>query len=145
MLISQLSPEERGRMTMKFLVAYSGSSESKAALSLAIENALLFKAKVFVITSMEGGQSEKPEDIARVNQALKQVRRQIDDSGLEHEVQETARGFTPGQDIVRFAKENDIDQVYVGIEKRSRTRKLLLGSTAQYIILKATCPVITTK
>jgi nucleotide-binding universal stress UspA family protein len=132
-------------MTMKFLVAYSGSPESRAALRLAIENALLFKAKVFVITSMEGGQSEKPEDIARVNQALRKVRRQLDDSGLEHEVQETARGFTPGQDIVRFAKENDIDQIYVGIEKRSRTRKLLLGSTAQYIILKATCPVITTK
>jgi len=132
-------------MTMKFLVAYSGSSEARAALSLAIKHASLFKAKVFVITSMEGGQSEKPEDIARVNQALKQVKKQLEDSGLEHEVQETARGFTPGQDIVRFAKENDINQIYVGIEKRSRTRKLLLGSTAQYIILKATCPVTTTK
>lgn len=132
-------------MTMKFLVAYSGSSEAKAALRLAIEHASLFKAKVFVITSMEGGQSEKPEDIARVNQELKQVRQQIEDAGLDHEVHETARGLTPGEDIVRFAKENSIDQIYVGIEKKSRTRKLLLGSTAQYIILKATCPVTTIK
>jgi len=130
---------------MKFLVAYSGSVEAKAALRLAVEHASLFKAKVFVITSMEGGHSEKPADIARVNQALKEVRQQLDDAGLDHEVHETARGLTPGEDIVRFAKENAIGHIYVGIEKRSRTRKLLLGSTAQYIILKATCPVITIK
>jgi nucleotide-binding universal stress UspA family protein len=132
-------------MTMKFLVAYSGSAESRAALKLAIDHASLFSAKVFVITSMEGGHSEKPEDIARVNRELKQVRQQLTDAGLEHEVHETARGLTPGEDIVRFAKENGIGQIFVGIEKRSRTRKLLLGSTAQYIILKATCPVITIK
>ena len=130
---------------MKFLVAYSGSAEAKAALSLAVEHASLFKAKVYVIPSREGGHSKNPADIARVNQELKPVRQQLDDAGLEHEVHETARGLTPGEDIVRFAKENKIDQIYVGIEKRSRARKLLLGSTAQYIILKASCPVTTIK
>ena len=130
---------------MKFLVAYSGSKESKAALDLAIEHASLFKAKVFVITSMEGGRSEKPEDIARVNQELREVRRLLESAGLEHEVQETARGLSPGEDIVIFAKDNQIGQIFVGIEKRSKTRKILLGSTAQYIILKASCPVTTVK
>lgn len=130
---------------MKFLVAYSGSNEAKAALDLAIEHAALFKAKVFVITSMEGGRSEKPEDIARVNQALKEVRRKLEDAGVEHEVQEMARGLSPGEDIVSFAKDYGIGQIFVGIEKKSRTRKLLLGSTAQYIILKAACPVTTVK
>ncbi len=130
---------------MKFLVAYSGSNEARAALDLAVEHAALFKAKVFVITSMEGGRSEKPEDIARVNQELKQVRQKLEDAGVAHEVHEMARGLSPGEDIVIFAKENQIDQIFVGIEKKSRTRKLLLGSTAQYIILKADCPVTTIK
>jgi len=130
---------------MKFLVAYNGSTESKAALDLAIKHASIFEAKVFVITSMEGGHSEKPEDITRVNQELKRVRQQLESAGAEHEVQEMARGLSPGEDIVIFAQENSIDQIFVGIEKKSRTRKLLLGSTAQYIILKATCPVTTIK
>ncbi len=130
---------------MKFLVAYSGSPEAQAALRLAAEHASLFTAKVFVITSMEGGRSEKPEEIARVNQELRKVRQQLEDAGVEHEVHEMARGLSPGEDIVSFAKDNAIDQIFVGIEKRSRTRKLLLGSTAQYIILKATCPVTTIK
>jgi nucleotide-binding universal stress UspA family protein len=51
----------------------------------------------------------------------------------------------PGEDIVKFAENNDIDHLFVGIEKISKTRKMLLGSTAQYIILKAPCPVTTTK
>ena len=130
---------------MNFLVAYNGSTESKAALELATAHATLFKAKVFVITSMEGGHSEKPEDIARVTQELKQVQQKLEVSGTDHEVHEMARGLSPGEDIVIFAQENSIDQIFVGIEKKSRTRKLLLGSTAQYIILKATCPVTTIK
>jgi nucleotide-binding universal stress UspA family protein len=31
------------------------------------------------------------------------------------------------------------------VEKRSKAQKILLGSTAQYIILKAPCPVLTVK
>ena len=130
---------------MNFLVAYNGSTESRAALDLAITQASTFGAKVFVITSMEGGHSEKPEDIARVNKELKQVRKKLQGAGIEHDVQEMARGLSPGEDIVIFARENSVDQIFVGIEKKSRTRKLLLGSTAQYIILKATCPVTTIK
>ena len=130
---------------MKFLVAYNGSPESQAALGLAIEQASTFDAKILVITSMEGGHSEKPEDIARVNQELKKVRKQLEDANVDHEVNEMARGLSPGEDVVIFARENSIDHIFVGIEKKSRTRKLLLGSTAQYIILKATCPVTTIK
>lgn len=130
---------------MKFLVAYNGSAASRAALDLALKNASIFEAKLVVMTSMEGGHSEKPEDIARVNQELKLVREKLSATGTEHEVLETARGLSPGEDIVSFAGENNIDQIFVGVEKKSRTRKLLLGSTAQYIILKAACPVTTIK
>jgi nucleotide-binding universal stress UspA family protein len=136
---------EGDKTMLKYLVAYNGSSESKAALKMATAHAPIFKAKVFVITSMEGGHSEKPEDIAHVNKELKWVRQQLDDAGVAHEVHEMVRGLSPGEDIVIFARDNDIDQIFVGIEKKSRTRKLLLGSTAQYIILKATCPVTTIK
>lgn len=130
---------------MKFLVAYNGTTESRAALDLAVKHASIFSAKVFVVTSMEGGRAEKPEDIARVNQELKQVRQKLQEAGVAHEVQEMARGLSPGEDIVMFAEENQIDQIFVGIEKKSKTRKLLLGSTAQYIILRSPCPVMTVK
>jgi nucleotide-binding universal stress UspA family protein len=94
---------------------------------------------------MEGGHGETPKDIARVNRELDRVRRRLEDTGLEHDVHEVVRGLPPGEDIVTYARETGIDQIFVGIEKKSRTGKLLMGSTAQYIILKASCPVTTVK
>ncbi len=130
---------------MNFLVAYNGTDVAKRALDLAIKNASAFSAKIFVITSMEGGASEKPEDIFRVKEELKFASDLIEKAGLAYEVHEMARGLSPGEDMVRFANENKIDQIFVGIEKLSKTRKLLLGSTAQYVILKGSCPVTTIK
>ena len=130
---------------MKFLVGFTGSEESKAAMDLAKEYAKIFNAKVVVITSMEGGAGESPEDIGKAEANLKFATSFLEDSGVEFETQQLARGYSPGEDLVKFAEDNDIDQMFVGIEKKSKTRKMLLGSTAQYVILKAPCPVVTTK
>ena len=130
---------------MKFLVGYNGSVEANAALSLAREFAKIFIAKVFVMTSMEGGAGEKVEDITRAEQNLREAKEFLNEQGVECETHQIARGFTPGEDLVKFAEENQIDQIFVGIEKKSKTSKLLLGSTAQFVIIKAPCPVITAK
>jgi nucleotide-binding universal stress UspA family protein len=130
---------------MKFLVGYNGSVEAKAALSLARDFAKTFNAKVLVMTSMEGGSGEKVEDINQAEKNLREAKEFLDEQGIECETHQMARGFAPGEDLVKFAEENQIDQIYVGIEKKSRTGKLLLGSTAQHVILKAPCPVITAK
>lgn len=130
---------------MKFLVAYNGSEEAKSALSAAKDFARVFNAKIYVMTSLEGGASEKPEDISAAERHLQDAEIYLKDAGVECEVQQMARGLSPGEDIVRFAEENDIDQLFVGIEKKSKTSKILLGSTAQYVILKAPCPVVSVK
>ena len=130
---------------MKFLVGYNGSAEAKAALLLAGDFAKTFNARVFVLASMEGGAGEKIEDINQAEENLREAEEFLEEQGVECETHQLARGFTPGEDLVKFAEENQIDQIYVGIEKKSKTSKLLLGSTAQYVILKAPCPVITVK
>lgn len=130
---------------MKFLVPYNGTKESSAALELAKAHAKIFDAELVVISSSEGGKSEKPEDIAKIKLDLEHIRKEITKDGIECEVEQLARGLTPGEDIVLFAEENDIEQIYVGIHKKSRTSKLILGSTAQFIILKAKCPVTSVK
>ncbi len=130
---------------MKFLVAYNGTEESGAALELAKTHAKIFEAKLVVLSSSEGGKGEKLEDINKIKRDLASIREDISKDGIECEVEQLARGLTPGEDIVLYAEENDIDQIYVGIRKKSRTSKLILGSTAQFIILKAKCPVTSVK
>jgi nucleotide-binding universal stress UspA family protein len=112
---------------------------------LAIEEARMHEAKLFAIYSQEGGTAEKPDEMAKIQEALQGARELLADADIAYEVSDSVRGLSPGEDLVRFAVDNQVDRIFVGVEKKSRTRKLILGSTAQYIILKAECPVVTVK
>ena len=130
---------------MNILVGYNASYVSKSALELARKHAKVFGAKVYVMSSSEGGPREKLTEVSLARKELESAKEFIEKEGLECEVVQMARGLSPGEDLVRFTKEKSIDHLYVGIEKKSKTQKLLLGSTAQYVILKANCPVTTVK
>ena len=130
---------------MQILVGYNGSAESKAAVKLAGELAKPLDGRVLVMTSMEGGVRERPEDIAKAQTHLSEARQVMLSQGVPCEVFQSARGLSPGEDLVDYAGQNAVDLIVVGIEKRSKTQKILLGSTAQFIILKAPCPVLTVK
>jgi nucleotide-binding universal stress UspA family protein len=130
---------------MKILVGYNGSEVAKAALSEAKSYAKTFDALVHVVTSLEGGSGEKIEEISAAAENLKFAQEFLERDGIRCETEQLVRGLTPGEDLVQFAKENEIDHLFVGIEKKSKTRKMLLGSTAQYVILKAPCPVTSVK
>ena len=130
---------------MRILVGYNGSEVAKAALSEAKSYAKTFDALVHVVTSLEGGSGEKIEEISAATENLKFAQEFLKKDGIRCETEQLVRGLTPGEDLVQFAKENEIDHLFVGIEKKSKTRKMLLGSTAQYVILKAPCPVTSVK
>jgi len=130
---------------MKILVGYSGSDVARTAVAFAADLARKVGGQVYIVASMEGGTGEKIEEIRRVKEDLEKARQLVEQDGVACETEQLARGLTPGEDLVRFAEENGVDHIVVGIEKKSRTRKLLLGSTAQYVILKASCPVTSVK
>lgn len=130
---------------MKVLVGYNGSTEAVAAVELAAEYTKKFGGEVTLMTSAEGGGRESADDINEAQSRLNDAQADMEENQIPCKVVQTARGISPGEDIVQFAKENQVDLVVVGIEKKSRTRKLLLGSTAQYVILRSPCPVLTVK
>jgi len=130
---------------MKILVGYNGGEVGRRSLSLARDFAKAHNAFVYIVTSMEGGASEKQSDIIAAEQGLDFAGKLMEDSGIEHDVQQSVRGLSPAEDLVKFAEENEIEQIFLGIKKKSRAQKAILGSTSRHVILKAPCPVTTVK
>ncbi|HUQ68179.1 MAG TPA: universal stress protein, partial [Planctomycetaceae bacterium] len=58
-------------------------------------------------------------------------------------VQRVIRIGAPYVEIVKYAAEQDVDVIVVGTHGRSGLTHLLLGSTAEKVVRKAPCPVLT--
>ncbi len=52
---------------------------------------------------------------------------------------------TPFIEIVRYARENDIDLIVLGTHGRGAIAHMLMGSTAEKVVRKAPCPVMTVR
>ena len=82
------------------------------------------------------------EKIKEAEDNLEKAKNYLDAQGVKTAVHLLVRGMSPGEDIVFFARENGIEEIIIAVKSRSKVGKLLFGSTAQYVILKAECPVI---
>ena len=131
---------------MNIMACYDGSGIAKDTLALARDHAKAFGAKVFLARSMEGGIDVPKREFDNAERELKELaERFFRDEGIPCEPHLLVRGMKPGEDLVQFAREHAVDEMIIGIRRRSKVGKLIFGSTAQYIILEADCPVISIK
>jgi nucleotide-binding universal stress UspA family protein len=130
---------------MKILVGYDGTSAAKEALNLAKLHAKAFGAEVDIVTSMEKGTENEREAIEQAERGLEWAKSLFEESDIPCNTHLLIRGLAPGEDLVQFAEESKSDEILVGVKRRSKVGKLLMGSTAQFVILKASCPVVSVK
>jgi len=130
---------------MKILVGYSGVNVGRDLLEQAVKQAKAFKAEVYVVTSLYGGSMTEMEVIKEAEENLVHAKEFLDSQDVKNQTHLLVRGNHPGEDVVLFARENNIDEIIIAVKSRSKVGKILFGSTAQYVILKADCPVISVK
>jgi nucleotide-binding universal stress UspA family protein len=129
----------------KIMVGYDGTNAAKEAMNVAKKHAKAFDAQIYVLTSLIGGSEIQSGDIETAERGLEYAKEFFETHGIFCETHLLVRGMSPGEDMVRFAKENQIDEIFIGVKRRSKVGKLLFGSTAQYVILNAPCPVVTVR
>jgi nucleotide-binding universal stress UspA family protein len=130
---------------MKILVGYDGSSSSKEALRLAKIHARAFGASVEVATSMFKGSEDEQEQIRKAEKGLEYTQSVFQSDDIDCNTHLLIRGLAAGEDLVQFAQEQGADEIIIGVKRRSKVGKLMFGSTAQYVILNAGCPVVSVK
>lgn len=124
---------------MSVVVGFVATAEGRAALEEAISQARRRAEPLVVVVSLRAGAIPELEDETMT--ALGSARGFAE---VAHEVR-VLRGGDVADDILGVAEEVEASLVVLGLRRRSRVGKLILGANAQRVLFDAPCPVLTVK
>ena len=130
---------------MKILVAFDGSNVARDAIALAEKHATVFNAEIILMHSMLGGPDVPRKDFETAENNLEHEKSLLLEKKIPCTSILSVRGLDAGEDLVKLADEKKVDEIIIGVRRRSKVGKLIFGSTAQYVILNAPCPVVSVK
>jgi len=130
---------------MKIMVGFNAYFTSDSVIQVAIDHAKAFKAKLFVVTSVVGHSMDETGKIANeeAQNRLDRVKASLEMEGILHEMHLLVREASAGDDLVNFAKENNIDEIIIGFKKRSTIGEIVFGSNYRHMIGSTPCPIVT--
>ncbi|HEY5855591.1 MAG TPA: universal stress protein [Aldersonia sp.] len=124
------------------VIGYSADDYGRAALEHGLAEAKLRDTKVLVINSSRGDSWVDPrfaddEQVAGIDEALTA-------SGVPHEIRQCV-----GEDVADVLLDamtaQDAELLVIGIRHRTPVGKLLMGSTAQRLLLNCPKPILAVK
>jgi nucleotide-binding universal stress UspA family protein len=134
----------------RVLVATDFSEASTAAVRYGADLARRFNAQLYVFHAMdhldEGAEAEQPDDLSEAmqNAAHNRLRHLLASNALRHiEPLCAMRVGAAADEIVRYAHESGIDLIVMGTHGREGVMRALMGSVAERVVRRATCPVLT--
>lgn len=148
-------------MAKKILVPFDGSLHSKKAILFAADVAKQHDSELFLVhvvkdrdippEILEYIESEKISGgIGKVSAKIisegimKAAQQQVQDMGLKITKSMVFRG-DPAEEIIQFAKNNDIDMIVIGSRGLGKIKGLLLGSVSSKVCNLAECTCVTVK
>lgn len=128
---------------MTVVVGYVPTEEGESALEHAVAEATA-RGERLVVVNTSRGDALVDERFADDGQ-LDLLRERLAASGIVYDLVRTMRGREPAEEILEAARTWRADLLVIGLRRRSAVGKLLLGSTAQRVLLGAPCPVLAVK
>lgn len=135
---------------MKIVVGYHETPEGLAAYEKALELARERQAQLHLVSLValptnDDESRNYEERLEAQRQALESVGQSSRDEGLDVRVHVPKGVRRPADAILSVAKIEGADLIVIGMRRRSRVGKLVLGSTSQEVLLDADCEVLSVK
>lgn len=129
---------------MAVVVAYAPRPEGEAALEKGIEIAEERNEKLFVVNAGPGGH-EKPDPGMADSLQIERVENRLAKLKIPAELKQFIRGKSIVEELDDLIIRERVTLVVIGLRHRTLVGKLLLGSTAESILLNVPCPVLAVK
>lgn len=128
---------------MSVVVGYIPTPEGEAALRAAIDAAADRDAELVIVNTSRGDATVDPRYADEAQ--LGTLEATLAESGVRHRVEQQLRGRDAAEEILDAAERHRADLVVIGLRRRTAVGKLLMGSTAQRVLLDSHCPVLSVK
>jgi nucleotide-binding universal stress UspA family protein len=128
---------------MSVVVGYVPTPEGAAALEHALGEAQGRGSRLVVVNSSRG--DKLVDERYALPEQLDEVRTRLEATQVPHLVVQTMRGRDAADEVLEAAEKHRADVIVIGLRRRSPVGKLIMGSTAQRILLEAPCPVVAVK
>ena len=127
---------------MKIMVGYCGLDPKGPIEAAVLDQARAFKGRVYLVHSIEVGEDVPKEKFDTAEANLENGKTFFTKQGIDCETILLETGLTVAENLLKFAKDEQVDEIIIGVRKRSKLGKLIFDSTAQDIILNSSCPVL---
>lgn len=130
----------------KILVAATSDPEGRAAVRRAVQEARLQPAEVLLLDYVRVSASIDPLLRRQESEAhLAEQRALLEGVGCSVRTEQRMGTDTIAAELLDLAADEGVDLIVIGIRRRSRVGKAMLGSAAQDVLLGARCPVLAVK
>lgn len=128
---------------MTVVVGYIPGELGEAALDAAVDEARRRGTDLVVVNTTRGDRLVDPRYVHDAEAASLESR--LAATGVPHEVRRFTTDDLAADALLRVAAEVGTELVVIGLRRRTPVGKMIMGSTAQRVLLDAVCPVLAVK
>lgn len=126
---------------LRYAISLARSTRSKLILMYVVNQKMLSEGLSLArVSSPEALGKEMADEARRRLKALIPV---AEREGIDWET--NIRSGNPAQEIIRYARENDVDMIVIGTAGHSGVGRMMFGSTAEKVMRGAHCSVLTVR
>ena len=126
---------------LKYAISLARSTRAKLILMYVVNQKMLSEGLSLARVSAPEALGKEIADEAR--RRLKMLVPVEERKGLDWETD--IRSGNPAQEVIRYAKENNIDMIVIGTAGHSGIDRMMFGSTAEKVVRGAHCSVLTVR